>query len=41
VRQVWDRIKIEDSNEVHLPAVAVLTRGIMAGLFVNGLGKTW
>lgn len=35
MRQVWDRIQSEDSRETRNIAVTVLTRGIMAGLFVN------
>jgi asparagine synthase (glutamine-hydrolysing) len=41
LRQAWDKIKVEDCFESLRLAVAVLTRGIMAGLFVNGFGKTW
>jgi asparagine synthase (glutamine-hydrolysing) len=41
LRQAWDRIKTKDDHESFRLAVAVLMRGIMAGLFVNGFGKTW
>jgi asparagine synthase (glutamine-hydrolysing) len=41
MRRVWDRIQREDNSEVFQLSIAVLTRGIMAGLFVNGFGKTW
>jgi asparagine synthase (glutamine-hydrolysing) len=41
MRRVWDRIQCEDNTETFQLSVAVLTRGIMAGLFVNGFGKTW
>jgi len=35
IRQVWHRIQSEDTRETRNTAVTVLTRGIMAGLFVN------
>lgn len=35
MRQVWQMIQTEDTPEAHRKAVTVLTRGIMAGLFVN------
>jgi asparagine synthase (glutamine-hydrolysing) len=41
MRRVWDRIQCEDNSEIFQLSVTVLTRGIMAGLFVNGFGKTW
>ncbi len=41
LRQAWDRVKAEDNQESFRCAAAVLARGIMAGLFVNGFGKTW
>jgi asparagine synthase (glutamine-hydrolysing) len=37
----WQQIRAEDSPQSYRLAVTVLTRGIMAGLFVNGLGKRW
>ena len=39
MREVWQMIRTEDTPEVHRKAVTILTRGIMAGLFVNGFGK--
>jgi asparagine synthase (glutamine-hydrolysing) len=33
--QVWNLIQTEDSPQTHGKAITVLTRGIMAGLFVN------
>ena len=41
MRQVWNRIQNEDGNESYRLAKTVLSRGLMAGLFVNGFGKTW
>jgi asparagine synthase (glutamine-hydrolysing) len=41
LRQAWDKVKTEDDRESFRCAAAVLARGIMAGLFVNGLGKSW
>jgi asparagine synthase (glutamine-hydrolysing) len=40
MRQAWNRIQVEDNSEVFRLAVSMLMRGIMAGLFVNGFGKT-
>jgi hypothetical protein len=34
-------VQREDNSEIFQLSVTVLTRGIMAGLFVNGFGKTW
>jgi asparagine synthase (glutamine-hydrolysing) len=39
MRRVWHRIETEDNIDVFRLAITVLTRGIMAGLFVNGIGK--
>jgi asparagine synthase (glutamine-hydrolysing) len=39
MRRVWHRIETEDNSEVFRLAITILTRGIMAGLFVNGIGK--
>jgi asparagine synthase (glutamine-hydrolysing) len=41
MRRVWNRVLREDNSEIFQLSVTVLTRGIMAGLFVNGFGKTW
>ncbi len=41
MRAVWDTIRTEDTPDAFRLAVTVLTRGIMAGLFVNGFAKTW
>jgi asparagine synthase (glutamine-hydrolysing) len=38
MRSVWQRVRVEDSDDVFALAQTVLMRGIMAGLFVNGLG---
>jgi asparagine synthase (glutamine-hydrolysing) len=35
MREVWQLIQTQDTPEAHHKAVTVLTRGIMAGLFVN------
>lgn len=35
MREVWQMIRTEDTPEVHRKAVTILTRGIMAGLWVN------
>jgi asparagine synthase (glutamine-hydrolysing) len=35
MRQVWQMIQTQDTPEVFHKAVTVLTRGVMAGLFVN------
>jgi asparagine synthase (glutamine-hydrolysing) len=40
MRSVWHRVRAEDSADVFALAGTVLMRGIMAGLFVNGLGKS-
>lgn len=39
MREVWKMIQTQDTPEAYRKAVTVLTRGIMAGLFVNGFGK--
>lgn len=41
MNQAWSRIETEDNPEVFRLAASVLLRGLMAGLFVNGLGRTW
>jgi asparagine synthase (glutamine-hydrolysing) len=41
MNQVWSRIEAEDNPEVYRLAASVLLRGLMAGLFVNGFGRTW
>jgi asparagine synthase (glutamine-hydrolysing) len=41
MRRAWEKIRTEDTPEAFGLAVAVLTRGIMAGLFVNGFGTQW
>ncbi|MFZ4859319.1 MAG: asparagine synthetase B family protein [Desulfuromonadaceae bacterium] len=35
MRQAWQTIRAEDTNVAFIKAVTILTRGIMAGLFVN------
>lgn len=35
MRQIWKMIQLEDTSEAFIKSTAVLTRGIMAGLFVN------
>jgi asparagine synthase (glutamine-hydrolysing) len=40
MRAVWRRVGAEDSPHTLKLAVTVLTRGIMAGLFVNGFGES-
>ncbi len=37
MRRVWQLIQTEDTPEAFRQSVTILTRGIMAGLFVNGL----
>ena len=39
LREVWRMIQTQDTPEVTRLSNVVLTRGIMAGLFVNGFGK--
>lgn len=41
MRAVWDRIRTEDSPEALALAITHTTRGIMAGLFVNGFGTLY
>jgi asparagine synthase (glutamine-hydrolysing) len=41
MREAWHRARTEDTPEAFLLAVTILTRGIMAGLFVNGFGIRW
>jgi len=41
MREVWAGIRTEDTPQSFRLAISVLTRGIMAGLFINGFGKTW
>lgn len=36
MRRAWRVIQTQDIPEVYIKAVSILTRGIMAGLFVNG-----
>ncbi len=36
MRQVWQTIQTQDTPEAFHKAITILTRGIMAGLFVNG-----
>ncbi|CUS46902.1 MAG: asparagine synthase-related protein [Pseudomonadota bacterium] len=37
----WRLLRSEDTPQAYSLAVSVLTRGIMAGLFVNGFGRSW
>ncbi len=39
MREVWRMIQTQDTPEAFRKSVTVLTRGVMAGLFVNGFGK--
>ncbi|HEY1751987.1 MAG TPA: asparagine synthase-related protein [Caulobacteraceae bacterium] len=39
LRFAWAGVRAEDSPAAHRLAAAVLLRGLMAGLFVNGFGK--
>jgi len=41
MRKAWERVRTEDSHGAFRIAVEVLTKGIMAGLFVNGFGTSW
>jgi len=41
MRRAWEKVRTEDTYEAFEVAVTVLTRGIMAGLFVNGFGTDW
>lgn len=41
MREAWQRIRKEDTPEALILAITVLTKGIMAGVFVNGLGTEW
>jgi asparagine synthase (glutamine-hydrolysing) len=41
MRAAWDTVRTGESPAAHRLAVCVLTRGIMAGLFVNGFGTRW
>jgi len=41
MRQVWERIRREDSQETLSLAITHTTRGIMAGLFANGFGTRY
>jgi len=36
MRQVWEMVQTEDTPEVFRKSITILTRGIMAGLWVNG-----
>jgi len=35
MRQVWQMIQTQDTPEAFYKSITILTRGIMAGLFVN------
>lgn len=39
LREIWGLVQTQDTPEAFRLAITVLTRGIMAGLFVNGFGK--
>ncbi len=39
LREVWGMVQTQDTREALIKACTVLTRGIRAGLFVNGFGK--
>jgi len=39
MRQVWAMIQRDDTPEAFHQAITILTRGIMAGLWVNGFGR--
>ncbi len=39
MRSVWQRARVEDSADIFALATTVLMRGLMAGLFVNGIGE--
>ena len=39
IRDVWKMIQAEDTPEAFRSSVTVLTRGIMAGMFVNEFNK--
>jgi hypothetical protein len=41
MRRIWQRIQIEDSDQALSLAITNTTRGIMAGLFVNGFGSQY
>jgi asparagine synthase (glutamine-hydrolysing) len=41
LRAAWGTVRTQDNPGAHRLAVSVLTRGIMAGLFVNGFGTKW
>jgi asparagine synthase (glutamine-hydrolysing) len=41
MRAAREKITTEDTRETRILATAVLMRGVMAGLFVNGFGKDW
>jgi asparagine synthase (glutamine-hydrolysing) len=41
LRRAWQKVRSEDTPEASVLAGAVLARGIMAGLFVNGFGTDW
>jgi len=39
MRQVWEMIQLNDTSEAFVKSITILTRGIMAGLFVNRFYK--
>ncbi len=41
MRRIWQRIQVEDSDQSLSLAITNTTRGIMAGLFVNGFGTRY
>lgn len=41
MRKAWEQVRTEDTPQALLLSAAVLARGIMAGLFVNGFGTNW
>jgi len=41
MREVWEKVRREDTHEAFRLAASLLTIGIMAGLFVNGFGTEW
>jgi asparagine synthase (glutamine-hydrolysing) len=41
MRSAWNKVRTEDSPAAFSVAISVLTRGVMAGLFVNGFGTKW
>ncbi|WCM28010.1 asparagine synthase-related protein [Sphingomonas sp. QA11] len=41
MRRVWQQVQVEDNGQALNLAGTVLTRGLMAGLFVNGFGTRY